>query len=223
MKTPFTLDAWLKDKSRKVTTESGEPVKIVFTDGIGSRPVLAVIYDGDTTDSAWYAADGTDCHGEQGLFLVTDEPETPAGLIEQLKYHLAGLSHEEKMKEWEEICALCPDTLEDREGKANGSNAPVWDEERNGVYIPILNIVLQAKNLRYGIVNFHNWAKANELAEAAGGRLFTRDEAYILLYWKDAINALLRERGGDPLDDWTWTGSSRMKQQTIIDIIPCPA
>lgn len=54
----FSLDEWLKDQSRKVVTEVGEPVKIVFTEGMGNYPVLAVIYDGDTTDSEWFTANG---------------------------------------------------------------------------------------------------------------------------------------------------------------------
>ena len=72
---PFSLEEWKKDPSRKVVTESLEPVKIVFTDGMGNWPVLAVIYDGDTTDSAWYTRDGLDIRGDKGLFIITDEPE----------------------------------------------------------------------------------------------------------------------------------------------------
>lgn len=75
MKKQFSLDEWLKDQSMKVVTEHGEPVKIVFTDGMGNWPVLAVIYDGDTTDSAWYTRDGLDTRGDKGLFIITDEPE----------------------------------------------------------------------------------------------------------------------------------------------------
>ena len=70
---PFSLDEWKKNQSRKVVTEFGEPVKIVFTDGTGDYPVLAVIYDGNATDSAWYKADGRGHDGRSGLFF--DEPE----------------------------------------------------------------------------------------------------------------------------------------------------
>ena len=72
---PFSLEEWKKDPSRKVVTESLEPVKIVFTDGMGNWPVLAVIYDGNTTDSAWYTEHGLDIRGDKGLFIITDEPE----------------------------------------------------------------------------------------------------------------------------------------------------
>ena len=42
---------------------------------MGKRPICAVIYDGDTTDAAWYTKDGKDFRGEQGLFFVTEELE----------------------------------------------------------------------------------------------------------------------------------------------------
>ncbi|MBR3467374.1 MAG: hypothetical protein IKH15_09165 [Bacteroidales bacterium] len=75
MKIPFTLDAWLKDKSQKVETTFGEEAKIVFTEGLGKRPILAVIYDEDTTDTAWFTEDGKSSDGVDGLFIVTPEPE----------------------------------------------------------------------------------------------------------------------------------------------------
>lgn len=75
MKIPFTLDAWLKDKSQKIETAFGEPAKVVFTEGLGECPILAVIYDGDTTDSAWFTKDGRSQDGVYGLFIVTPEEE----------------------------------------------------------------------------------------------------------------------------------------------------
>ncbi len=80
---------------------------------------------------------------------------------------------------------------------------PYWDEELQGVVIPELRFVLDAKNLDNG--RFHNWEEAQELAASAGKRLFTRDEAYILLYYKDKINSILGEHEGDLLDDFFWT------------------
>ena len=82
--------------------------------------------------------------------------------------------------------------------------APVWDEEHNGVYIPILDCVLQLKNLSENEVTWH---KAMKLAKYAGGRLFTKDEANILLWHKDAINDILKEHGGDPLASYFWSSS----------------
>lgn len=86
--------------------------------------------------------------------------------------------------------------------------APTWDEKNGGVYIPLLNITVQSKNLRNADGDkYVSWKEANRLAKEAGGRLFTRDEAYILLFQKDDINALLKDHGGDPLDDLFWSSS----------------
>lgn len=57
-KTVFNLESYLKNPNQKLITLYGEPAKVVFTEGLGLYPVLVVIYDGDTTDSAWYTADG---------------------------------------------------------------------------------------------------------------------------------------------------------------------
>lgn len=68
---PFSLIQWKKEKDQEIVTACGEPVKIVYTEGLGNRPVLAVIYDGDTTDCAWYSIDGKDFRSEQGLYFKT--------------------------------------------------------------------------------------------------------------------------------------------------------
>lgn len=86
--------------------------------------------------------------------------------------------------------------------------APSWDEEHGGVYVPLLNIIIQPKNLVSADGGrYHEWAEAKQLAEAAGGRLFTRDEAYVLLWQKDAINAILESHGGELLDGPFWSSS----------------
>ena len=211
-----TLEAWLKDKGQKVVFgEDNRPVRIVCTDfrcEDEDAPVLACVDCGGYERDYCFTTEGTVRKGvhssESDLFLLTDEPETPPSLIEQLMAHLAGLSHEEKMKEWEEICALCTDELEECNGKRDGSNAPTWDEKNGGVYVPILNITIQAKNLLDEDGDpYHDWKKAKQLAEAAGGRLFTKDEAHILLFQKDAINALLKDHDGDLLDGIFWSSS----------------
>ena len=86
--------------------------------------------------------------------------------------------------------------------------APTWDEEHGGVYVPLLNIIIQPKNLvSANGGRYHEWAEAKQLAEAAGGRLFTKDEAYVLLWQKDAINAILEAHDGDPLSSGFWSSS----------------
>lgn len=85
--------------------------------------------------------------------------------------------------------------------------APYWDEERGGVVIPLLGIVLDAKN----IANDENWGSARTLCAAAGERMFTKREAYVLMWQKDEINAILKEHHGDLLDGWFWTDTEHEK------------
>ncbi len=75
MKIPFTLDAWLKDKSQKVETRSGKNVRIICWDKTGV-PIVALV--GDADDIVTYNRDGT--IGQQlqlpsDLFIITPEPE----------------------------------------------------------------------------------------------------------------------------------------------------
>lgn len=81
-------------------------------------------------------------------------------------------------------------------------NLPYWDDRRGGVVIPMLGIVLDAKDLNEG--GGHEFDEATDMAAAAGKRLFTREEAYIIIYFADKINALLQEHGGDILDTIFW-------------------
>ena len=75
MKIPFTLDAWLKDKSQKVETRSGKNVRIICWDKIGV-PIVALV--GDADDIITYNRDGTTGQQMQlpsDLFIVTPEEE----------------------------------------------------------------------------------------------------------------------------------------------------
>lgn len=82
------------------------------------------------------------------------------------------------------------------------SIAPYWDEERQGVAIPLIGKVLHAKCLGKA-----DWEGAKKLAEKAGGELFSKKEGYILAYYKDEINELLEAHGGDKLEGWNWCSS----------------
>lgn len=90
--------------------------------------------------------------------------------------------------------------------------APYWDDERNGVVIPLIGKVLHAKCLGEA-----DWKGAKKLAKEAGGELFSKKEGYILAYYKDEINELLEAHGGDKLDDWNWCSSdvSELRAWTV--------
>lgn len=60
----------IENKELKVITSHGEPVEIVKWNCHGRYPILAVIYDGDTDDCAFYREDGTGYHSESYLIIV---------------------------------------------------------------------------------------------------------------------------------------------------------
>ena len=82
------------------------------------------------------------------------------------------------------------------------SIAPYWDEEHQGVVIPLIGKVLHAKCLGKA-----DWERAKKLAKGAGGELFSKKEGYILAYYEDEINELLEAHGGDKLEGWNWCSS----------------
>lgn len=82
------------------------------------------------------------------------------------------------------------------------SIAPYWDEERQGVAIPLIGKLLHAKCLGEA-----DWKGAKKLAKEAGGELFSKKDGYILAYYKDKINLLLEAHGGDKLEGWNWCSS----------------
>ncbi|MBQ8482856.1 MAG: hypothetical protein IJ504_00965 [Bacteroidales bacterium] len=77
--------------------------------------------------------------------------------------------------------------------------APYWSEQHNGVVIPLLNKVLDAKNLSK---KPQNWLKNKELAEQAGKEWMTREDFHILYWQRNEINAILAEHEGDLLEGW---------------------
>lgn len=82
------------------------------------------------------------------------------------------------------------------------SIVPYWDDERKGVVVPLIGKVLHAKCLGEA-----DWEGAKKLAKEAGGELFSKNEGYILAYYKDEINELLEAHGGDKLEGWNWCSS----------------
>ena len=87
------------------------------------------------------------------------------------------------------------------------TDRPYWDEERGGVAIPLLGIVLDARN----IAGDETWDNARTLCAAAGQRMFTKQEAYVLMLQKEQINAILKEHHGDLLDGLFWTDTEHEK------------
>ena len=82
--------------------------------------------------------------------------------------------------------------------------APYWSEEHQGVVIPLLNKVLDAKNLSPKPLN---WYENMELAKEKGREWMTKEDFHILYWQKDDINKILADHGGDLLEGWYGSSS----------------
>lgn len=80
--------------------------------------------------------------------------------------------------------------------------APRWDEEHQAVFIPLINKLLDSKNL---CEDERTWDEAMQLAKAAGKELISKKDAYALLFFKEEINDILREHDGDLLEGYFWS------------------
>ena len=76
-KIPFTLEAWLKDKSQKVETRNGRPVHYIGLDRAGWQ-VFEIFRTNGTSEYRTYHDSYMYCGPEEStydLFIVTPEPE----------------------------------------------------------------------------------------------------------------------------------------------------
>ena len=80
---------------------------------------------------------------------------------------------------------------------------PVWVEGR-GVYIPIIGKVLGKEELA---PDGMTWKEALAAAKRAKGAIPTKEEWYIILYFRDEINALMKEHGARELCGLYWSSS----------------
>ena len=97
--------------------------------------------------------------------------------------------------------ALQPETTEVKSDLSNLN--PIWDEERKAVFIPIINKYLDAKHSETDMT----WDYAMEYAKNAGKELPSQYEMFAILFFKDEINAILKEQGGDLLTEWAWAST----------------
>lgn len=81
---------------------------------------------------------------------------------------------------------------------------PYWDEERQAVFVPVINKFVDAKRLTEDEVT---WEKGMELAKNAGKELPSQRDMFALLLFKDEINAIIEEHDGDILEGWEWASS----------------
>ena len=81
--------------------------------------------------------------------------------------------------------------------KSNERLEPRYIEGR-GVYVPVIEKVVAMQDLEGG--KNLPWSKAKGVAAS-------KEDWYVILYWKEKINALLLEHGGMPIEGWQWTST----------------
>lgn len=82
---------------------------------------------------------------------------------------------------------------------------PYWVEEQQGVYIPLIDKVLLKDN-----VPAMSYAKFMEYAKTRGVQIATKEELLQMYSQKDDINKILKEHGGDILDNWFGSSSEHL-------------
>lgn len=82
--------------------------------------------------------------------------------------------------------------------------APRWCEEQNGVFVPLMGKVLEAKNLNPEPMTWYDFM---DMAKAKGKQIATKDELLQMYLQKDEINAILKEHDGDLLEGWLGSSS----------------
>lgn len=82
---------------------------------------------------------------------------------------------------------------------------PYWVEEQQGVYIPLIDKVLLKDN-----VPAMSYAKFIEYAKTNRVEIATKEELLQMYSQKDDINKILKEHGGDILDNWFGSSSEHL-------------
>lgn len=85
---------------------------------------------------------------------------------------------------------------------------PRWCEEQNGVFVPIIGKVIEAKNLTSEPTTWYDFMNK---AKTQGKQVATREELLMLYRQKDEINAILKEHNGDLLEGWIGSSSEYNK------------
>lgn len=93
--------------------------------------------------------------------------------------------------------------------------APRWCEEQNGVFVPLIGKVLEAKNLAPEPMTWYDFM---DLAKKQGKQVATKEELLQMYLQRDEINAILQEHGGDQLEGWFGSSSESFRvNEWIVD------
>ena len=68
--------------------------------------------------------------------------------------------------------------------------------EGKGIYIPVIDVVLNMQDEPEKLT----WDRAKDIA-------LSKEQMFVVLYYKDEINDLLEQHGGQKLEGWHWTST----------------
>ena len=98
----FNLDIWLQDRSRKVVTRDGMPVRIVCWDSPNKEfPIVGFVERDLFTWADGKVIYGGECEDKNDLFFA-DEKELNS-IIDELKFYLKNTPKEQVEKDWKKI------------------------------------------------------------------------------------------------------------------------
>ncbi len=102
----FDLSLWFQDKSRKVVTRDGKPVRIVCWDKLGNYPIIGCIkYSDDYEYFESFTIKGSkytcNCEDTNDLFFADEEKCNK--ILNELKSYFKSTPKEQIEKDWKEI------------------------------------------------------------------------------------------------------------------------
>ncbi|MGM9737115.1 MAG: hypothetical protein ACI3ZT_01720, partial [Candidatus Cryptobacteroides sp.] len=103
-----------------------------------------------------------------------------------------------------EFCGTIYKKLKNMDKNLQKMIAPRWCEEQNGVFVPLIGKVLEAKKLTPEPMTWYDFM---DLAKAQGKQVATKEELLQMYLQKDEINAILKEHDGDLLEGWFGSSS----------------
>ena len=79
---------------------------------------------------------------------------------------------------------------------------PYWDKKHKAVFVPVINKLLEAKDL---CEEEKNWNETIRLAEEARKELPSKNDMLVIAYFQNEINSILEENNGKKLEGQYWT------------------
>ena len=111
---PFSLEEYRKDPSKKIVTRNGKPVKILCTNYISNRPIIAEISEQGGYSLA-YNSDGmhTDFQSPHDLFFVPEKHEGWLNIYrsDECGFFIRGNSPYKSKEKADEVAKANPETF----------------------------------------------------------------------------------------------------------------